>query len=154
VKRLAIAYVSGVLFAAGLAVSGMTHPAKVQGFLDFAGDWDPSLALVMGAGVAVNLVFFRLARRRGAPLLAPAFSLPHQTAIDAGLVAGSAIFGVGWGLGGFCPGPGLVSLAGGAAPTVAFVAAMLGTRALFARADHRASLRIPSAMCASTPARS
>lgn len=130
-KRLAVAYVAGLLFAAGLAVSGMTHPAKVQAFLDFAGDWDPSLALVMGVGVAVNLVGFSVARRRGGPLLAPSFALPQQTAIDASLVVGSAIFGVGWGLGGFCPGPAVVSAAAGALPAVAFVVAMLATMALF-----------------------
>jgi uncharacterized protein len=131
VKRLAVAYLSGLLFALGLGISGMTHPAKVLGFLDFAGAWDPSLALVMGAGVLVNLVFFQLARRRGAPLLAPSFSLPWQTRVDGSLVGGAALFGVGWGLGGFCPGPAIVSAVGGAAPVVAFVVAMLASMAAF-----------------------
>jgi uncharacterized membrane protein YedE/YeeE len=131
VKRLTVAYLSGLLFALGLGISGMTHPSKILGFLDFTGDWDPSLAMVMGGGVVVNLVFFQLALKRGAPLLAPAFSLPPQTRVDAALVGGSALFGIGWGLGGFCPGPALVSAVTGAAPVVAFVVAMLGSMALF-----------------------
>ncbi len=105
-KRLAVAFASGVIFAIGLGISGMTHPSKVLAFLDFGGDWDPSLALVMGGGVLVNLVFFQLALRRGAPLMAASFSVPPQARLDAALVGGSALFGVGWGLGGFCPGPG------------------------------------------------
>ena len=130
-KRLVVAYVSGVLFAMGLAISGMTHPSKVLAFLDFAGDWDPSLALVMGSGVLVNLVAFRLATRRGAPLLAPSFSLPAKTAVDVSLVGGAALFGVGWGLGGFCPGPAIVSVVTGATPVVAFVVAMLASMGVY-----------------------
>jgi uncharacterized membrane protein YedE/YeeE len=111
----------------------MTHPSKVLGFLDFAGaargQWDPSLALVMGGGVLVNLVFFRLALRRGAPLLALSFSLPPRAHVDSRLLLGAAVFGVGWGLAGFCPGPALVSSVDGAAPVVAFVVAMLATMA-------------------------
>jgi uncharacterized membrane protein YedE/YeeE len=125
VKRQVVAYLSGLLFAVGLGVSGMTHPSKVLGFLDFAGDWDPSLAFVMGAGVLVNFVFFRMATRRGAPLLGRTFYLPPKTAVDASLLGGAALFGVGWGLGGFCPGPALVSVVTGATPVVAFVVAML-----------------------------
>jgi uncharacterized membrane protein YedE/YeeE len=126
-KRRIVAFASGLLFAIGLAVSGMTHPSKVLAFLDFAGDWDPSLALVMGGGVLVNVFLFRVALRRGAPLLAPSFALPVKNAIDARLVAGAAIFGVGWGLAGFCPGPALVSVVGGTTPAVAFVVAMLAS---------------------------
>ncbi len=136
-KKLAIAFVAGLLFAVGLGVSGMTHPTKVLAFLDVAADgtagqerWDPSLAFVMGAGVLVNLVGFHLARRRGRPWLAAEFSLPRQTRVDGALVGGAALFGVGWGLGGFCPGPALVAVVGGAAPTVAFAVAMLATMAL------------------------
>ncbi len=124
-KRLAVAYVSGLLFAVGLGIAGMTHPTKVLAFLDFAGDWDPSLALVMGSGVLVNLVAYRWVTRRGAPLLDTRFSLPGKTVIDAPLVGGAAMFGVGWGLGGLCPGPALVSAVTGATPVVAFVVAML-----------------------------
>jgi uncharacterized membrane protein YedE/YeeE len=131
VKRLAVAYVSGVLFALGLGVSGMTHPSKVLGFLDFTGAWDPSLAFVMGSGVLVNFIFFRIAARRGAPLLAPTFALPERRAIDASLLGGAALFGVGWGLGGFCPGPAIVSVVTGATPVVAFVVAMLLAMGIF-----------------------
>ena len=130
-KRLAVAFASGVIFAIGLGISGMTHPSKVLAFLDFGGDWDPSLALVMGGGVLVNLVFFQLALRRGAPLMAASFSVPPQARLDAALVGGSALFGVGWGLGGFCPGPAIVSAVTGAAPVVAFVVAMLASMAIF-----------------------
>jgi uncharacterized membrane protein YedE/YeeE len=131
VKRLVVAYVCGLAFAVGLGVSGMTHPSKVLAFLDFTGDWDPSLAVVMASGVLVNLVCFRLAARRGAPLLAPSFALPARTAVDRALVGGAALFGVGWGLGGFCPGPAIVSVVTGATPVVAFVVAMLLAMGVF-----------------------
>ncbi|HEY6461597.1 MAG TPA: DUF6691 family protein, partial [Polyangiaceae bacterium] len=112
-------------------VSGMTHPSKVLGFLDVAGDWDPTLALVMAAGVGVNVLFFRWALRRGAPLRATRFSLPDLTRVDRPLVVGAVLFGVGWGLCGICPGPGLVDVAGGAGPFAAFVVAMLASMAVF-----------------------
>jgi uncharacterized membrane protein YedE/YeeE len=138
-KRLAVAFACGVLFALGLAVSGMTHPTKVLAFLDFAGAWDPSLALVMAGGVLVNVLLFRVAFRRGAPLLASAFALPAKRAIDARLVGGAAVFGVGWGLGGFCPGPAVVSVAGGAAPVIVLVVAMVGGMALHDRVTRQRS---------------
>ena len=140
-KRLVVAYIAGLLFALGLGISGMTHPSKVLAFLDVAGAWDPSLALVMGGGVLVNLVFFRLALRQGAPLFDTSFSLPAKAGIDAPLLTGAALFGVGWGLGGFCPGPALVSAVTGAAPVVAFVVAMLAAMALYDRAVAR---RVPA----------
>jgi uncharacterized membrane protein YedE/YeeE len=147
VKRLVVAYVCGLLFAVGLGISGMTHPSKVMAFLDVTGDWDPSLALVMGSGVLVNFVFFRMATRRGAPFLAPSFSLPAKTAVDASLVGGAALFGVGWGLGGFCPGPAIVSVVTGATPVVAFVVAMLLAMGVYdlmeARAASRRLLPVP-----------
>jgi uncharacterized membrane protein YedE/YeeE len=137
-KRLVVAFACGALFALGLAISGMTHPSKVLAFLDFAGAWDPSLALVMASGVLVNVLLFRVALRRGAPLLGGAFALPGKQAIDARLVGGAAVFGIGWGLGGFCPGPAVVSVAGGAAPVVVFVVAMVVGMALHDRlAGHR-----------------
>ena len=139
-KRLVVAYVSGALFAVGLGISGMTHPSKVMGFLDFAGDWDPSLALVMGSGVLVNFVFFRMAARRGKPLLAPSFYLPPRTAVDATLLCGAALFGVGWGLGGFCPGPAIVSMVTGATPVVAFVVAMLVSMGVYDWMEARGAL--------------
>jgi uncharacterized protein len=120
-----VAFATGVLFAVGLGVSGMTHPSKVLAFLDVTGNWDPSLAFVMGGGVLVNFIVFRLASRRVAPIFAPSFSLPSKTDVNASLVAGAAIFGVGWGIGGFCPAPAIVSLAGRSLPAIGFVAAML-----------------------------
>jgi len=141
VIRMVVAYVSGLIFAVGLGVSGMTHPSKVQAFLDVTGVWDPSLAFVMGGGLLVNFVFFALARRRGAPLLASSFSLPTPRAVDASLLAGASLFGVGWGLGGFCPGPAIVSVVTGEAPVVAFVLAMLAGMLFFDVLEKRASSR-------------
>ena len=123
-KGLLAALFSGLLFGAGLLVSGMTMPSKVLGFLDVAGDWDPSLAFVMVGGIGINLVLGRLLLKRAAPLFAPAFSGPTVTAIDGPLVLGAVIFGIGWGLGGYCPGPALVTAAGGG-QALLFVAAML-----------------------------
>src|SRR5262245_52978645 len=105
-----IAFSSGALFAVGLVISGMTQPAKVIGFLDFAGAWDASLAFVMVGALAVHLVAYRIVARRTAPVFANAFEIPTATAVDRRLVWGAAIFGVGWGLAGYCPGPVLVSL--------------------------------------------
>jgi uncharacterized membrane protein YedE/YeeE len=119
------AFASGALFGAGLTVSHMVNPAKVAAFLDFAGRWDPSLALVMGGALAVTAAAYRWTLRRSAPLCAPAFRLPAATRIDARLIVGSALFGVGWGLGGFCPGPAIASLGYGATSSLLFVAAML-----------------------------
>jgi uncharacterized protein len=131
VKKLLVAFASGVVFAVGLGVSGMTHPSKILAFLDLAGDWDASLALVMGSGVIVNLALFQWVLRRGAPLLTARFSLPPPRPVDAGLTIGSALFGVGWGLGGFCPGPAIVATVSGAAPVIAFTVTMLVTMGLF-----------------------
>jgi uncharacterized membrane protein YedE/YeeE len=125
VKRAIVAFICGLVFGAGLIVSQMSNPAKVIGFLDITGNWDPSLALVMGGAVAVFGVFYRLALRQGAPLFAPRFNLPEKDGLDATLMVGALIFGVGWGLGGFCPGPAIVSAAFGDARVWAFVAAML-----------------------------
>lgn len=123
-SRLLASFGAGVLFAVGLAISGMTQPSKVVGFLDFTGEWDPSLVFVMGAAVGVTFILFRLSWRRGAPLFAPKFQLPTRRDIDGRLIAGSALFGAGWGLGGFCPGPVLSSVATGAADIFIFLASM------------------------------
>jgi uncharacterized membrane protein YedE/YeeE len=123
--KLATALLAGLLFGAGLVVSGLANPAKVQNFLDIAGTWDASLALVMAAAVMVTGLGYRVARLRGSPLFEPVFQVPISSTIDASLLAGAALFGVGWGLGGFCPGPALVALTQGGASTIAFVAAML-----------------------------
>lgn len=118
-----VAALAGALFAAGLAVSGMTDPAKVKGFLDVTGDWDASLAFVMASALAVYAVGHRLVLRRPAPLFDGTFHLPTRKDVDGKLVVGAALFGVGWGLSGVCPGPGLASLTAGPAGW-AFVAAM------------------------------
>ncbi|WP_025899835.1 DUF6691 family protein [Sneathiella glossodoripedis] len=106
-----IAIVSGILFGYGLALSGMLSPAKVIGFLDLTGDWDPSLAFVMGGGLIVTVISFRLLLRLPHPLFGDKFQVPNRTDLDKRLIAGSATFGIGWALGGLCPGPAISSLA-------------------------------------------
>ncbi|WP_458759200.1 DUF6691 family protein [Afipia sp. TerB] len=115
----------GFLFGAGLVISGMADPAKVLNFLDLFGTWDPSLAFVMGGAVVVAFLGYRLVLRRERPIVGSAFHLPTRNDIDVRLIAGPAIFGIGWGLGGFCPGPALAALGLGAAGTLIFVPAML-----------------------------
>jgi uncharacterized protein len=127
----ALEFLLGLLFGLGLLLAGMTDPAKVLAFLDLAGAWDPSLALVMGGGIAMGLGAFGLAKRRQRTLLGGPLRLPTASAIDRRLLVGSALFGVGWGLAGFCPGPALVSLGLGDTRVVVFVAAMLAGMAVF-----------------------
>ena len=116
---------AGTLFGLGLAISGMVNPQKVIGFLDFAGDWDPTLALVFGGALLVAIPAFRLILRRPHPVLAEAFDLPTKKVVDGRLLGGAALFGVGWGLAGLCPGPAVTALASGLLPVFAFVAAMV-----------------------------
>ncbi|WP_308909239.1 YeeE/YedE family protein [Pseudokordiimonas caeni] len=123
--RIAASFISGGLFGLGLVISGMSNPAKVIGFLDITGNWDPSLALVMAGGLIVTAIGYRLVFRRAAPVCDSQFHVPTNRVIDARLVGGAAIFGIGWGLGGFCPGPGVVATALGYSEAIAFVAAML-----------------------------
>jgi uncharacterized membrane protein YedE/YeeE len=137
--------VAGVVFGLGLLISGMADPAKVQNFLDLAGTWDPSLAIVMGAAVVVTFIGYRLVFRRQGPLLAPAFRRPARREIDLGAVLGAAVFGIGWGLSGFCPGPAVVSLALLANGTLVFVPALLAGIAL-ARALVRPGRHAPHAL--------
>jgi len=118
------ALAAGVLFGVGLAVSAMIDPGKVLAFLDLAGAWDPSLALVMAGALAVALPGFRIVARRRAPAFAPSFDAPAPKPVDARLVGGAALFGIGWGLVGFCPGPAIASLAYASWPSVVFLAAM------------------------------
>jgi uncharacterized membrane protein YedE/YeeE len=124
-------FLVGLLFGVGLILSGMTDPGKVLGFLDLAGLWDPSLAFVMGGAIAVGLVAFSWAKRRTHTFLGGALKLPTATQIDRRLMVGSLVFGAGWGLAGFCPGPALVSMAGGQAMAALFVGAMLAGMGLF-----------------------
>jgi uncharacterized protein len=121
---------AGLLFGLGLSLSGMLDPARVRGFLDVAGAWDPSLVFVLGGAVSVSALGYALSRRLPRPALAASFDLPTARRIDAPLVAGAALFGVGWGLAGFCPGPAVAALSTGAAPVLVFVAAMLAGMAL------------------------
>jgi hypothetical protein len=116
--------VSGLVFALGLGISGMTKQTKVIGFLDLSGQWDPSLAFVMIGAIAVHFVASRLIRKRPKPIFGEQFHLPTAQDLDAKLLAGAALFGIGWGLGGFCPGPGLVSVVSGAKAPLVFVGAM------------------------------
>ncbi|CUX45804.1 putative membrane protein; permease family [Agrobacterium deltaense RV3] len=126
VARVVLALAAGALFGFGLSLSGMVDPARVSGFLDVAsGHWDPSLMFVLGGAVMVAVPGVLLSRRLAKPVLAEDFSLPVKTRIDRPLITGSAIFGVGWGLAGFCPGPALSALALGLVPVVLFVSAMI-----------------------------
>lgn len=122
--QILAALVCGLVFGGGLALAGMTNPAKVLSFLDVAGAWDPTLALVMGSALAVNAAAYALTRRRAKPLFADAFALPTRVDLDPRLLGGAALFGVGWALVGLCPGPALASLARGDPHVLAFVAAM------------------------------
>lgn len=143
--RHVVVFFSGFLFALGLGIAGMTQPEKIVGFLDFTGKWDASLAMVMVGAIGVHLVAYRLIRRRAAPLLAPGFSVPSSDRIDRRLVIGAAVFGLGWGLAGYCPGPALVSLATGGR-VVVLVLGMLGGMAVYEawlRAQRRAAERAP-----------
>lgn len=139
--KLLAALLSGILFGVGLAVSQMTNPAKVQGFLDVAGAWDPSLAFVMGAALAVSSISVALARRRSQSLLGEPLQIPAAAAIDPRLIAGSALFGVGWGLAGLCPGPALAGLSTGVPEVWLFTASMLAGMLLYRWIFRVASIR-------------
>jgi uncharacterized membrane protein YedE/YeeE len=136
---------AGLVFGLGLIISGMANPAKVLGFLDLTGTWDPSLAFVMGGAIAVGVVAFALAGRRSASLLGTEMRLPSARHIDRRLVAGSVLFGIGWGIAGICPGPGLVSLGMGEIKALVFVAAMLAGMGVFELFERRKRLPVPRA---------
>lgn len=137
--RTLAALACGILFGAGLALSGMTNPAKVLAFLDIAGSWDATLVFVMAGAIAVNATAYAMTRRRARPLLADAFTLPARRELDAPLLGGAALFGVGWGMVGLCPGPALASLARGEPGTIVFVAAMVAGMLLQRRVAVRAT---------------
>ncbi|MCB1377014.1 MAG: YeeE/YedE family protein [Alphaproteobacteria bacterium] len=120
-----LVFIAGLLFGAGVTVSGMVNPSKVLNFMDIAGAWDPTLLFVMGAGLIVTFLGYRWVLARRAPLCAPSFVLPTTTAIDKRLALGAVLFGLGWGLTGFCPGPAVASLAFGNWQAFVFAAAML-----------------------------
>ena len=126
-----VAAIVGLIFGLGLIVSGMANPQKVLGFLDLAGPWDPSLALVMGGAVAVGLLGFALARKRKRSLLGEPMQLPTRKDIDAPLLVGGALFGIGWGLAGYCPGPALVGITAGVGSAITFTLAMVAGMLLF-----------------------
>lgn len=130
-------FLSGLVFGIGLIVSGMANPAKVLGFLDLAGRWDPSLGLVMGGAVAVGIGAFFVAGRRARTYLGAAIRIPTGERIESRYVLGSVVFGIGWGLVGFCPGPALVSLGSGRMKAAVFVAAMLAGMGLFEQLQGR-----------------
>ncbi len=130
-------FLSGLVFGLGLLVSGMADPAKVQGFLDITRLWDPSLAFVMGGAISIGIFAFRMASKRARPVCAPEMHLPVAQQIDKRLIGGSALFGLGWGLAGICPGPAVVLLGAGIGKGVIFVAAMLVGMAVFQWLENR-----------------
>ncbi|GJE59183.1 YeeE/YedE family protein [Methylobacterium trifolii] len=123
--RIAAALAAGLVFGLGLSLSGMLDPARVRGFLDVTGDWDPSLIFVLGGAVTVSALGYVLSRRLPRPAFDARFQIPAGRRIDAPLILGSAVFGIGWGLSGLCPGPAVAALSTGALPIVVFVLAML-----------------------------
>nr|WP_315849310.1 YeeE/YedE family protein [uncultured Rhodoferax sp.] len=127
----------GLLFGIGLILAGMTDPSKVLGFLDLAGTWDPSLAFVMGGGILVGLGAFAAAKKRTTNFFGGALHLPTSAVIDKRLIGGSLLFGAGWGLAGFCPGPAIVSLGAGQSKAAVFVLAMVAGMAIFEWAERR-----------------
>ncbi len=131
------ALLSGLVFGLGLIVSGMANPAKVLGFLDLAGAWDPSLAFVMGGAILVGFFAFLVAKKRTHSFIGAEMRLPTASAIDGRLLTGSALFGAGWGVAGFCPGPGLVALGMGEPKALVFVAAMLLGMVIFSWREKR-----------------
>lgn len=135
-KAIVVSFGVGLVFAVGLAFGGMTQASKVVGFLDFFGNWDPSLMFVMGGAIAIYLPLFRLVRKRPLSALGFEMGIPTRRDLDPRLIGGAALFGIGWGLGGFCPGPGIVALASGVGMAAVFVASMLAGMVLFRIVDH------------------
>jgi uncharacterized protein len=136
-KTSFIGFLSGTLFGAGLALSGMMNPARVRGFLDILGDWDPTLAFVMGGAVLVMAFAWMVQKRMASPLACDEFSLPGTSKIDGKLIGGAVLFGIGWGLAGLCPGPAIATLATNTGNVVLFVAAMAAGMGLFGIAERK-----------------
>ena len=139
-----IEFIVGLLFGWGLLISGMTDPGKVIGFLDLTGSWDPSLALVMGGAIAVGFFAFGTAKKRTSNFLGGALHLPTSSDIDKRLILGALMFGAGWGLAGFCPGPGIVSMAAGQPKAAVFVVAMLAGMLVFEWMDRLGRRTVPA----------
>lgn len=139
------ALLAGALFGFGLALARLTDPATILGFLDAAGDWDPTLGVVMAAALAVSAAAYRIAGRRARPLLAPRFELPTRTEIDRRLLGGAALFGVGWGLAGVCPGPAVAALVSGSPKAALYAGAMLVGLALARLAERGPAARLAQA---------
>lgn len=137
-------FLVGLLFGMGLLISGMTDPGKVIGFLDLTGSWDPSLALVMGGAIAVGFFAFGTAKKRTSNFLGGALHLPTSSDIDKRLILGALLFGAGWGLAGFCPGPGIVSMAAGQPKAAVFVVAMLAGMLVFEWMDRLSRRTVPA----------
>jgi uncharacterized membrane protein YedE/YeeE len=125
-RAIVTAFAAGLLFGGGLILSGMADPANVLGFFDVAGQWNPTLAFVMAGGLGVTLLGYRLTLKRRAPVCADKFQVPTSQVIDARLIGGAALFGLGWGIAGYCPGPAFVAAAGGFTEAAIFTAAMVG----------------------------
>ncbi|MCL7931238.1 DUF6691 family protein [Halomonas llamarensis] len=123
--KMLMGYMAGLLFGLGLAVSGMTDPARVLGFLDIAGAWDPTLMFVLGGAVVTSFIGYRLVFQRAGPIFGERFQLPTKQELDAKLLGGAALFGIGWGLSGYCPGPAIASVSGLTFPLVAMLMAMV-----------------------------
>ncbi|HET9236360.1 MAG TPA: DUF6691 family protein [Oligoflexus sp.] len=135
------ALVVGFIFSLGLGISGMTQPQKVVGFLDLFGNWDPSLMFVMVGAIGVHMVSYRIIRRRHSPLLSRAWHVPEKKEITPALVSGAVIFGIGWGLAGFCPGPAVTALASLSVKPLVFVVSMIGGMLIFRAVDQRLNLQ-------------
>ncbi|MGY4878724.1 DUF6691 family protein [Vreelandella aquamarina] len=123
--KMLMGYVAGLLFGLGLAISGMTDPSRVLGFLDIAGAWDPTLMFVLGGAVITSFIGYRLVFKRSAPLFGERFQLPTRKDLDVRLLGGAALFGIGWGLSGYCPGPAIASISGASLPLIAMLVAMV-----------------------------
>ena len=149
IMRMLMGLGAGLMFGLGLGVAEMTRPSKVVGFLDITGSWDPSLAFVMVRAIGVNLLTWLLVGRLNGPVFAPRFQIPKRTDIDARLLGGAALFGLGWGLAGFCPGPALTAIPAGSGSVLLFVVAMLGGMGLFELAQR---LRRPASTPTPAPA--
>jgi len=145
-RQIMAAVAASAIFGAGLCLSGMTNPAKVRGFLDLLGRWDPSLAFVMIGALLTHGILFRLITRRRGPVLAERFSIPTKRNIDVPLIAGAALFGVGWGLSGYCPGPAVTSLGSGSVPALVLAAGMPLGFALYGVFDRSRSRQASSSI--------